>query len=686
MDFTDYKRIILQLKVGKKLPTATYLHVEALASAPGSLITMLDSLREKIGIGDEFNVIKFGTQAFRISFLAYPRFFELPHPKLTKSVLVDLASGKVREEDYTKRANRPILHRKEAFLPADHPKVSLFSSMTKAEEETGLYENTRTIGFDMNWERLLQEKGLSYKGHKLIQAATQPDAKTPPATTKPHWKIPRHKTAITRRDLSKPIKTLLHYGLLSKNKPILDYGCGLGGDVEGLQELGYDIHGWDPYFSPQTKRSKSPVVNIGFVLNVIEDPAERVEVLHDAWSYAKDLLAVTTLVAGGERYESIQILGDGFLTKTGTFQKYFEQSELQSLIEHSLDAEAVPANLGVFLVFRKKEDRQRFLFSRTKRSIDWEGISQRLGLLRAVQSVRKWEVIIEQNRELLEAFWERMAELGRMPKTDEFAQIDQVRKACGSLPAAMRLFVERYGQETLAEVREKRKEDLMVALASYQFRKKTLFKSLATDIQNDIRGFFGSYTAANEACKQLLFTAGDPGELMLAIEELDYGWIDEREGHFTIHRSLLDQLPVILRVYIECGCQLYGNPYEADLIKIHIHSRKLTLIHYDDFDNKHLPELKLRIKIDLRNLFVNVFDYKYEERTQILFFRDRFVGSDHPELAKMQMFSKRLNKHGFGQDKLGPNDRNVPSKEQLAVALSQLGLTWDLKKKRKREV
>lgn len=681
MNFTTYKQLVNGLKIGKKLPTATYLHTEALASIPSSLQTLLSSLRERVDIGDEFNIIKFGTKEFRVSFLSYPRFFDQPHPKLAKSVLVDLASGKIREEDYSKRANRPILHRKEAFLPSDHPKIKLYISMTREEEAAGLYVNTRTIGFEMNWERFLHEKGLIYRGHKLIKAKPSSDQELSTTATQARWRIPRQKTAITRRDLSKPVKTLLSYGLLAKNKSILDYGCGLGGDVEGLNELGYDIHGWDPYFAPEVERKKSPIVNIGFVLNVIEDPAERVEVLQDAWGYTEDLLVVTTLVAGGERYESVQVLGDGFLTQTGTFQKYFEQPELQSLIENSLEVEAVPANLGVFFVFRKKEDRQKFLFSRTKRALDWEGISQKLGLLRDVQSVRKWEVVIEENRELLEAFWERMAELGRIPKANEFDQLEDVRKACGSLPAALRLFIERFGQETLEAVREKRKEDLMVALASYQFRKKTLLKSLPAEVQNDIKGFFGSYTTANEACRELLFAAGDPDELELAVDDLDYGWRDLREGHFTIHRSLLDNLPVILRVYIECGCLLYGNPHEADLIKIHLRSRKLSLIHYDDFDGKHLPELKLRIKIDLRTLFVNVFDYQDQDKTQILFFRDRFVGSKHPQIVKMQMFSKRLNKHGFSRDNLGSNDRYVPSKEQLAKALTKLGLTWDLRKR-----
>ncbi len=90
MNFTDYKKLVADLTVGKKLPTAIYLHSEALHTIPGSLQTMLDTLKERLGIGDEFNIIKFGTKEFRFSFLSYPRFFELPHPKLAKSVLVDL--------------------------------------------------------------------------------------------------------------------------------------------------------------------------------------------------------------------------------------------------------------------------------------------------------------------------------------------------------------------------------------------------------------------------------------------------------------------------------------------------------------------------------------------------------------------------------------------------------------------
>ena len=455
----------------------------------------------------------------------------------------------------------------------------------------------------------------------------------------------------------------------------------IGGDAEGLRELGYEVLAWDPYHRPDGEKNKSSVVNMGFVLNVIEDPAERVEVLQDAWEHTEDLLVVTTLVLGGEKYQSARVYGDGFLTSTGTFQKYFEQGELQSLIEEVLGTEALPVASGVFYVFRDPKQRQQFFFKRTKRAIDWEAISQRLGLLGPLQRVRRRERLFEENQELLDQFWERIAELGRLPRPKEFEGYEQIRKVCGSAPEALRIFVERFGKETLEEARVRRKEDLVVALASYQFQKKVTLKSLAIEIQNDIKGFFGSYNAANDYCRELLFAAGDPGELELAVDELSWGWRDEREGHFTFHRTMLDELPMILRLYVACACQLYGEPHEADLVKIHLHSRKLTLLHYDDFEGKNFPELQVRVKINLRSLFVNVFDYRDNEETQILFFRNRFVSKGHPKFAEMERIAQRLRKQGFSEDKLGSNDRRVPSKEKLGAALEQMGLTWALTKK-----
>jgi hypothetical protein len=83
---------------------------------------------------------------------------------------VDLVTGKVRHRDYADNINPPILHRKETFLPAGHALRAQFEALTRAEETAGLYERTATIGFKLNWEKLLKSKGLVIRGHTLQRA------------------------------------------------------------------------------------------------------------------------------------------------------------------------------------------------------------------------------------------------------------------------------------------------------------------------------------------------------------------------------------------------------------------------------------------------------------------------------------------------------------------------------------
>ena len=99
--------------------------------------------------------------------------------------------------------------------------------------------------------------------------------------------IPRHKTAISRYSFSKPIKKLLEHNLITNITSVFDYGCGRGDDIRLLTLGGYKAKGWDPYFTPDNKKISSDVVNLGFVLNVIESEKERVRVLKDAFGLTK---------------------------------------------------------------------------------------------------------------------------------------------------------------------------------------------------------------------------------------------------------------------------------------------------------------------------------------------------------------------------------------------------------------
>jgi hypothetical protein len=61
--------------------------------------------------------------------------------------------------------------------------------------------------------------------------------------THPSLQIHRHWTAMKRLSLSRPIRIALSDRLISPSVDFLDYGCGLGDDVDLLQPLGVSAVG-----------------------------------------------------------------------------------------------------------------------------------------------------------------------------------------------------------------------------------------------------------------------------------------------------------------------------------------------------------------------------------------------------------------------------------------------------------
>ena len=252
MTAAEYRQAVESLPYCKRLPGAVYLLDPGDdPRIPAPLRITVVELRKRLNIGPAFNLLKFHTASPKISFLSYPDFETDPHPALAESVIVDLVTGRVRRDYYRVRANPPILHRKETFIPADHPLNGKFAKLTRQEESAGLLEDTSRIGFRLNWEKLLAEKQLTFKGHRLIEAIA------PPPTAPPKKKIHRHKTALVRREISKPVKTLLELGQLRRGESFFDYGCGHGTDVDAIGKLGYDASGWDPVHAPDAPKQSA---------------------------------------------------------------------------------------------------------------------------------------------------------------------------------------------------------------------------------------------------------------------------------------------------------------------------------------------------------------------------------------------------------------------------------------------
>lgn len=141
--------------------------------------------------------------------------------------------------------------------------------------------------------------------------------------------VARHRTALVRTALSRPLaKALADAVLVPKQHAVFDYGCGRGDDLRHLAAIGVRASGWDPTHRPDTPRLPADVVNLGYVVNVIEDRSERAHALRGAWQLATKAL----VVAGRLTWDAKDLVGrplaDGALTRSGTFQKFYEHTEL----------------------------------------------------------------------------------------------------------------------------------------------------------------------------------------------------------------------------------------------------------------------------------------------------------------------------------------------------------------------
>ena len=93
-----------------------------------------------------------------------------------------------------------------------------------------------------------------------------------------------HLTAIERTSLSYPARILLNQKKI-KGK-VLDFGCGIGKDVELLKNEGFDITGYDPFYFPTFPTEKYDTILCFYVLNVLL-PEEQAEVLMNVSSLLK---------------------------------------------------------------------------------------------------------------------------------------------------------------------------------------------------------------------------------------------------------------------------------------------------------------------------------------------------------------------------------------------------------------
>lgn len=446
----------------------------------------------------------------------------------------------------------------------------------------------------------------------------------------------RARTAIGRAELSRPLKCILTDGILQPGMHLFDYGCGRGDDLRHLAMLGFDASGWDPVHRPDHARRSAPIVNIGYVVNVIENPAERQDALRRAWALAEQILVVSArLTLEAKALRESTDYEDGCLTSRGTFQKFFEQQELRQWIDRTLEAKAVPAAPGVFYVFRDEQARAQFLASRYRRRL-------------AAPRLTKSAELFARHETVLAPLIEFVGERGRLPQDDELPNAAELADVFGSIRKAFRVVLFATDEADWEAVGKECERDLSIYLALSQFEGRPPFGKLPLSLQRDVKAFFGNYKQACAEADTLLFSLGQPGTVEEACQNSAIGKLTPTALY--IHESALYALSPVLRLYEGCARGYLGRVDGANIIKMHRGEPKISYLTYPDFDTDPHSPLAESLTVHLQTFRVKTRRFSTSNNRPILHRKELFVTTDYPLHSKFARLTRIEESKGLYED------------------------------------
>lgn len=445
-------------------------------------------------------------------------------------------------------------------------------------------------------------------------------------------KIRRSRTAIRRVEYSRPMKMILSEGLLTQQNTLFDYGCGQGDDCARLVDDGYQASGWDPNHKPDAALQKADVVNLGFVINVIEDKKERVSVLRSAWGLTENVLVIAArMTFQKNEFVSEVRHKDGCVTTWDTFQKFYGQNELREWIDDSLGVQSVAAAPGVMLVFRSEGERQDYL-------------TRRYGQ-RGIPRLRLCDVLFSEHQDLVRVISDFFERRGRLPVADEIDEAEEINSAFGSMRRAFQVIKRITGSDQWDLATQNHRDDLLVHFALERFGRRPKLGELNVPLQRDVRSIWGSYKTMCAEADELLFAAGDMSRVS---KEMDSSLVGKvTQGALYVHTSVVPFMSPLLRVYEGCARRYFGLVDEANIIKLNRLRPKVSYLEYPDFDRVAHPTLVGGYVISLGSYGVKYFSNKKSENPPVLHRKETFVNTDYPKRELFEKLTKQEERRGL---------------------------------------
>lgn len=602
-NFEHITHLCRNSNLGKKLPSAFYIHRQGLPFLD-PLIQKYEQCASKIHPhAQNATLVKFDLQQPKISYLFYPDFDLKPHPSIEKSIIINLKTKTLQNiRIYSDYDNPAILHRKETFVTPAYPLYEKFAHLTQTEEKLGLLDNSRFIGTQNQWQKLLKDHRIDFEDHFLV---------SPLSSSTNNLTIDRHKAALVRDELSRPVRLALEAELFTPESTFFDYGCGHGGDLERIAKKGYDSTGWDPFYRPHSPLQEADIVNLGYVINVIENVAERREALLKAYQLTRQVLIVSAQVLIRDRQRGLMAYGDGIITERNTFQKYYQQEELKAYIDQVLNVDSIPMGLGIYVVFRDPNRANSFRASRFHSYVRSP---------RVLLPLKKFA----DYQELLTPLMKFYTERGRLPVKGEYFQEEELKAEFGTFKRAFKVILQVTREEDWETIADKRRQEILIYLALSHFSGRPTMKKLPKPLKNDIKVLFGSYQAACFLADEMLLSLRNLDLIKSLCEQSSIGII--LKNGFLVHLSALESLPSLLRLFEGCASRTIGRMEMANVVKFHFRVPKISYLYYPNFEQEKYPRLKTSMQIDLRDLEVRYRDFYEQENQPILYEKEKLRG------------------------------------------------------------
>jgi len=271
---------------------------------------------------------------------------------------------------------------------------------------------------------------------------------------------------------------------------------------------------------------------------------------------------------------------------------------------------------------------------------------------------------------------EVIAALGRLPDPTEFAGTHAVVERFGSLKRAFAVIRRITDAESCEAIAQRRREDMLVYLALARFGKRPALSQLPRTLQRDMKAFFGAYSRACVEADALLFQAGDPAAIDAACQRSPIGKL--LPDDLYVHKSALDSLAPILRIYEGCGRAYLGEVEGANIIKIHRRSGKLSYLVYPAFETDPHPALARCVRLNLRTRQIQCYEYGQRDPADcksaatgnppVLHRKEAFLLPEHDLQAKFARLTAQEEKHGLLDEPSG-----IGTREGWSRRLSERG-------------